>query len=73
MALSVAMFLVMLAVGALVYAPMLRRQRRLAEEGGPDSEDYRAADQRSNIVGITLILVVIYLIYLMVFRPALWG
>ena len=65
-------FLVVTAIGEAVYAPLLRRQIMLAEENYPDSAEYRRLDFRGNIMGLAIKALVVFLIYLMVFQPALW-
>ena len=65
-------FLVVTAIGGAVYAPLLRRQIMLAEENYPDSAEYRRLDLRGNIIGLAIVALVVFLIYLMVFQPALW-
>jgi|TARA_Y100000294_G_C8310762_1_gene238629 uncharacterized membrane protein len=71
--LSIVIFLGITAVGGAVYAPLLRRQIALAEEGDPDSEEYRKLDRRGNIIGLFVVALVVFLIYMMVFQPPLWG
>ena len=69
---SIVVFLVVTAIGGAVYAPLLRRQIMLAEENYPDSAEYRRLDLRGNIIGLAIVALVVFLIYLMVFQPALW-
>ena len=69
---SIVVFLVVTAIGGAVYAPLLRRQITLAEENYPDSAEYRRLDLRGNIIGLAIAALVVFLIYLMVFQPALW-
>ena len=42
---SIVMYLLMMALGITVYAPLMRRQIRLAESGGEDSGEYRKVDR----------------------------
>lgn len=69
--LSIVIFIVIMAVGGLVYRPILKRQIQLADE--PDSEEYRKVDRRGNILGIIVTALVVFLIYLMVDQPAFWD
>ena len=69
---SIVVFLVVTAIGGAVYAPLLRRQIMLAKENYPDSAEYRRLDLRGNIIGLAIAALVVFLIYLMVFQPALW-
>ena len=60
------------AIGGAVYAPLLRRPIALAEENDADSAEYRRLDRRGNLIGLAIGALVVFLIYLMVFQPALW-
>ncbi|MAX18409.1 MAG: hypothetical protein LR120_08855 [Dehalococcoidia bacterium] len=62
---SIAVFLVVAAIGGAVYAPLLRRQIALAEENDADSAEYRRLDRRGNLIGLAIAALV-------VFQPALW-
>jgi uncharacterized membrane protein len=70
---SIVIFLAVTAIGGALYAPLLRRQIALAEEGDPDSEEYRRLDRKGNIFGLLIAALVVFLIYMMVFEPKLWG
>ena len=60
-----------MAVGGMVYRPILKLQIQLADE--PASDEYRQADRRSIIPGIIVTALVVFLIYLMVDQTALWD
>jgi len=70
--LSIVIFLVVTAIGGAVYGPLLRRQIVLADSDS-DSEEYRRLDRRGNIIGLVIAALVVFLIYMMVFEPALWD
>ena len=70
--LSIVLFLGVMAVGGF-YARLFRRQIALAAEGDPDSEGYRAINQKNMTLAAALTVIVVFLICLMVFQPALWG
>lgn len=71
--LSLILWLVMILLGLFGYTPTLRRQIAAAESGGADSEEYKAVAWRGTVLGIVLGVIVLFIIYLMVFKPALWG
>jgi uncharacterized membrane protein len=70
--LALALYILVAIVGIVVYAPTLRRQIALAE-ADPSSAEYAAVARRSNILGIATIAIVVVIVALMVFKPALWG
>jgi len=59
-------------VGILAYAPLLRRQVKLAETPGPASPEYREAASRSLRFGALTVVLVAAIVFLMVVKPALW-
>ncbi len=63
----------MLLLGLFGYTPTLRKQIELAEQVGPDDDQYKAVASRGVRLGILLAAIVLVIIYLMVFQPALWG
>jgi uncharacterized membrane protein len=71
--LSVILWFVGLLLAVFGYTPTLRRQIAAAESGGADSSEYTAAAWRGTVLGIVLGLMVLFIIYLMVFKPALWS
>ena len=71
--LSLILWLLMLLIGFFGYTPTLRKQIEEAEKGGADSDEYKAVAWRGTVLGIVLGVVVLFIIYLMVFKPALWG
>ena len=70
---SLILWLVMILVGFFGYTPTLRKQIALAESVGADDEGYTAAAWRGTYLGIFAAVLVLVIIILMVFKPALWG
>jgi uncharacterized membrane protein len=66
---ALALWLVLIVVGAAVYSPTLRKQIAALETGGPDSAEYRALAARGRTVGIALAVIVVVIVFLMVVKP----
>jgi uncharacterized membrane protein len=66
---GLALWLVLIVVGAAVYSPTLRKQIAALEAGGPDSAEYRALAARGRTVGILLAVIVVVIVFLMVVKP----
>lgn len=60
-------------LGLAVYSPILRKQIALAENPGPEAEEYKKMSTRGIVVGVVLNIIVFIIIFLMVTKPALWG
>jgi uncharacterized membrane protein len=58
-------------LGLGIYTPTLRRQLRVLEAQGPQSEEYRWLSRRGTIVGIATGILVIIIVGLMVLKPTL--
>lgn len=71
--LSLIVYAVMFLFAILAYSPALKAQSALAEAPGPSSADYRAAEERANRWGVLIVLLVVFIVYLMTVKPALWG
>lgn len=71
--LAVILWFVILVLGFAGYSPTLRKQIALAESAGADSNEYKSAAWRGTFIGIVAGLIVLFIIYLMVFQPLLWG
>ena len=56
-----------------VHARVIKGQIALVADGSADSSDYDRAHARGRILLALKVVVVIALVYLMVFKPALWG
>jgi uncharacterized membrane protein len=68
---ALALYAILVAVGAGVYTPTLRKQIEVIEREGPSSPDYRALSRRGTVVGILLAVVVTIIVFLMVTKPSL--
>jgi hypothetical protein len=71
--LAVILWFVVLVLGLAGYSPTLRNQITLAGSAGADSSEYKSVAWRGTFIGILAALVVLFIIYLMVFQPALWS
>ena len=71
--LSLILWLALILVGMFGYTPTLRKQIALAESVGADDEEYTSVAWRGTILGIAAGVIVLAVIFLMVFKPALWG
>ena len=58
--------------GIFAYAPATRQQRRLLQTAGVDSRSYEGLAQRSAKLGILVRIDVLFTVFLMVIKPALW-
>ena len=70
--LSLLLFIVLLGLLG-IHARVIKGQIALAEDGSADSADYDKAHARGRILLALKVVVVIVMVYLMVFKPALWG
>ena len=66
------LYVSIILLGILVYAPSFRRQMQLAEKGEGGSPAYAAAARRGMILGVVLLLIVAFIEFLMVTKPQLW-
>jgi hypothetical protein len=71
--LAVILWLIVLIVGFAGYSPTLRKQIALEASAGADSAEYKSVAWRGVFLGIAAGLIVLVIIYLMVFQPALWA
>ena len=67
---AIVLYVMVAAIGLLLYAPALRRQRAEAERD-PSSAEYRSAAMRGNLLGMLTVGTVAVILYLMVFKPTL--
>ena len=70
---ALALYILMGISGALVYAPVVKRQVQLLEKEGFQSAGYQAVARRSTQIGIVLVVLVVIIVFLMVTKPPLWG
>ncbi len=69
---SILLFVVLMGLVG-VHARVIKRQIALSEEGAGDSADYDRSHARGRMLMAAKVVVVIALVYLMVFKPPLWG
>jgi uncharacterized membrane protein len=70
-AVSIALYVGVALIGIAVFAPALRRQLAEAERD-PGSVAYRAAERRSNALGVVTVVIALIIVALMVTKPSLW-
>ena len=68
---ALVLYALVLILGLGVYTPTLRRQIRVLETEGAQSDQYQWLSRRGTIVGIVLAVLVIVIVGLMVLKPAL--
>ena len=68
-ALSIALYVVLMGVGIGLYSPTLSRQIRVYETDGPSSPQFAALGRRGQLLGMLLAAVVVAIIALMVLKP----
>lgn len=69
LAVSIALYVLMAAVGLLIYTPTLRDQIAAYESGGPSSPEFVRLGGRARVLGAVLGLIVGAIIVLMVVKP----
>jgi uncharacterized membrane protein len=65
------LYAVVILLGIGLYTPTLRRQIRVLETEGPQSEEYRWLARRGTLVGVALAILVVIIVALMVLKPTL--
>ena len=60
-------------LGMFVFVPVFRRQVRLLETEGAQSERYKALARQARIFGIVVGVLVLIIVFMMVVKPRLWG
>jgi uncharacterized membrane protein len=65
------LYAVVILLGIGLYTPTLRRQIRVLETEGPQSEEYQWLARRSTLVGVALAILVVIIVALMVLKPTL--
>lgn len=71
--LSVVLYSVVVVLGLFGYTPTLNKQIAIVEGGGIFTEAYTAVARRGTLLGVVLGVLVVSIIFLMVFKPLLWG
>ena len=67
------MFLVVLMGLSALYARTIKGQIALAADGSADSADYDRLHARARLLLALKVVLIIVTVYLMVFKPPLWG
>ena len=67
------MFLVVLMGLSALYARTIKGQIALATDGSADSADYDRLHARARLLLALKVVLIIVTVYLMVFKPPLWG
>jgi uncharacterized membrane protein len=67
------LYVIAALTGIFAYAPLSRRQRRILETDGFQSPAYIAIARRGGLLGISVTLEVLMIVFLMVVKPPLWG
>lgn len=70
---SMILYAIAALIGIFAYAPLSRRQRQILETDGFDSPAYIAIARRGRLLGISVMLDVLIIVFLMVVKPPLWG
>ena len=70
---GLALYVVLVIVGAGLYSPTLRRQIAAVDAHGPASEEFRQLTARGNRLGAVLGLLAVAIVADMVLKPALWA
>ena len=72
MTVAISLYAIISVLGLFIYAPMLKKQQRLAETKGADDPDYQRVSRNGIILGTVIVILTIGITYLMVAKPQLW-
>ena len=72
MTVSLILYASISVLGIFVYAPMLKKQQKLAETVGPDDANYQRVSRNGIILGVVIVILTIGITFLMVTKPLLW-
>lgn len=72
MTVAISLYAIISILGLFIYAPMLKKQQRLAETKGADDPDYQHVSRNGIILGTVIVILTIGITYLMVAKPQLW-
>jgi uncharacterized membrane protein len=70
---GLALYALLVVVGAGLYSPTLRGQIAALDRGGPGSPEFRQLTLRGNRLGALLGLLAVVIVAVMVLKPSLWG
>ena len=68
-AVSIALYIALAAVGLFLYSPTLSRQIRVYETDGPTSSEFAALSSRGRMLGLLMGAMVLAIVTLMVVKP----
>ena len=69
---ALALYATVSVLGLFVYAPLLKKQQKLAETVGPDDAGYQKVARNGIFLGTAIVLLTLGITFLMVTKPALW-
>jgi hypothetical protein len=69
---AIVIYVITMLIAYLVYTPLLSRQIKTLEASGASAPEYRALEARSSQIGRLMAILVITIIGLKIFEPALW-
>jgi uncharacterized membrane protein len=72
MTVSLVLYAAISVLGLFVYAPMLKKQQKLAETVGADDVNYQRVSRNGIILGAFIVLLTLVVTFLMVNKPQLW-
>ena len=70
--LSILLFIVLMGLVGF-HTRLIRRQIALAQDESSDPDEHAAAHNRGRILMLAKVVVIVVLVYLMVYKPPLWG
>jgi uncharacterized membrane protein len=70
---ALVLFVVVVLTHLLAYRPVLSRMIDLLDGEGMESASYPAAAGREMRLGITMVVLMVVIVFLMVVKPALWA
>jgi len=69
---SLILYIVIAILGATVYAPVFRKQIKIAESDGINGDDYRVTAHWGVVLGLAITAIDALIVFLMVAKPSLW-
>jgi len=72
MTVSLILYATISILGLFVYAPLLKKQQKLAEAVGPDDVNYQRVSRNGIILGTVIVILTLGITFLMVNKPQLW-
>jgi uncharacterized membrane protein len=71
MTVSLTLYVVISVLGIFVYAPLLKKQQKLAETVGSDDANYQRVSRNGIILGTVIVILTLAITFLMVTKPLL--